>query len=162
MPAFTSTATCSSARIWPTPNINVPNNAAPPRRTVWPAEKGKILFFISPIVTRTGLRCRGVFSKALPLAAGGTLAFDTNRARSGQWPRLPLVRSMVFEKKILLAGLGFLALGALVRGGPPFATDDPEPVEYRHWEIYLASQYQHATDGAAGTLPHVEVNYGAL
>jgi len=69
---------------------------------------------------------------------------------------------MVFEKKILLAGLGFLALGALVRGGPPFATDDPEPVEYRHWEIYLASQYQHATDGAAGTLPHVEVNYGAL
>src|ERR1019366_8989957 len=24
--------------------------------------------------------------------------------------------------------------------GPPFLTDDPEPVEYQHWEFYLASQ----------------------
>ena len=23
--------------------------------------------------------------------------------------------------------------------GPPYVTDDPEPVEYRHWEVYFAS-----------------------
>ena len=31
------------------------------------------------------------------------------------------------------------ALGLLVAwGGPPFVTDDPEPVEYRHWEFYFS------------------------
>jgi hypothetical protein len=28
-------------------------------------------------------------------------------------------------------------------GGPPFVIDDPEPVEFRHWEVYLASQDAH-------------------
>ena len=46
--------------------------------------------------------------------------------------------------------------------GPPFVTDDPEPVGYRHWEIYLASQHAKDKDGWSGTAPHFEVNYGAL
>ncbi len=45
--------------------------------------------------------------------------------------------------------------------GPPFFTDDPEPVEYKHWEVYLASQYLKTADDRSGTAPHVEVNYGA-
>ncbi|MGD0615832.1 MAG: hypothetical protein ABSA69_10380 [Verrucomicrobiota bacterium] len=46
--------------------------------------------------------------------------------------------------------------------GPPFLTDDPEPVEYQHWEFYLASQdFKTAGDGS-GTAPHVELNYGVL
>jgi hypothetical protein len=45
--------------------------------------------------------------------------------------------------------------------GPPFVTDDPIPVDYQHWEVYLASQMNHNSDGWAGTLPHLEVNYGA-
>ena len=44
--------------------------------------------------------------------------------------------------------------------GPPFKTDDPEPVEYRHWELYLASQYVKDRDQLSATLPHVEANYG--
>lgn len=50
--------------------------------------------------------------------------------------------------------------------GPPFITDDPEPVDLHHWEVYLASIG--TTDKAGGqrstlaTLPHLEVNYGAL
>jgi hypothetical protein len=56
--------------------------------------------------------------------------------------------------------LGFVATGLLALAGPPFATDDPEPVEYQHWEVYLGSQFEHSSDGASGTLPHVEVNYG--
>ena len=45
--------------------------------------------------------------------------------------------------------------------GPPFFTDDPEPVDYKHWEVYLASQYLRTADGRSGTAPHMEVNYGA-
>ncbi len=44
--------------------------------------------------------------------------------------------------------------------GPPFVTDDPEPVEYRHWEVYVASEYAKHKDGFSGTAPHFEVNYG--
>lgn len=61
----------------------------------------------------------------------------------------------------LLWVVSFAAL-TLARGGPPFVTDDPVPVDYQHWEIYLASQYQHSSDGAAGALPQIEINYGAL
>ncbi len=49
-----------------------------------------------------------------------------------------------------------------VWAGPPFVTDDPEPVEYRHGELYIASIYANSRDGKAGTLPHVEFNYGPL
>lgn len=45
-------------------------------------------------------------------------------------------------------------------GGPPFRTDDPEPVEFKHWEVYIASIYQDDKDGIAATAPHLEVNYG--
>lgn len=50
----------------------------------------------------------------------------------------------------------------LAWAGPPFTTDDPEPVEYQHWEVYLASQMAHDRDGWSGTSPHLEVNYGAI
>lgn len=44
--------------------------------------------------------------------------------------------------------------------GPPFRTDDPEPVDYHHWEFYGASQIASDQDGVSGTAPHVEINYG--
>jgi hypothetical protein len=66
-----------------------------------------------------------------------------------------------FRLFYLLAALSlYLAPAALA--GPPFVTDDPEPVEYRHWEVYLASQLNHATDGWSGTSPQLEVNYGVV
>ncbi len=47
--------------------------------------------------------------------------------------------------------------------GPPFFTDDPEPVEHLHWEVYLATQWAHDKEsGTSATLPHAEVNYGVL
>lgn len=49
-----------------------------------------------------------------------------------------------------------------VSAGPPYLTDDPEPVALGHWEFYAASQWSIARNAAAGTAPHVEVNYGAL
>ena len=46
--------------------------------------------------------------------------------------------------------------------GPPFRTGDPEPTDYRHWEIYLFSEATHAKEGTEGVLPGFEANYGLL
>jgi hypothetical protein len=46
--------------------------------------------------------------------------------------------------------------------GPPFVTDDPEPVDYQHWEFYVASQDAKIGGDWSGTAPHLEVNYGAV
>ena len=55
-----------------------------------------------------------------------------------------------------------MALPIPALAGPPYVTDDPEPVEYHHWEVYLASQLAHEPGAWSGTAPHIEVNYGAL
>ncbi len=57
--------------------------------------------------------------------------------------------------------LGIVVAVHLAWAGPPYTTDDPEPVEYQHWEVYLASQLAHDADGWSGTSPHLELNYGA-
>jgi hypothetical protein len=59
-----------------------------------------------------------------------------------------------------LAGLVIASWSTPVCAGPPYDTDDPEPVAYRHWEFYLASQSFNDRDGWNGTAPHFEVNYG--
>ena len=46
--------------------------------------------------------------------------------------------------------------------GPPFITDDPDPVSYQHWEVYLFSIYSHSQGGNTGLIPAVEVNYGVV
>ncbi len=52
---------------------------------------------------------------------------------------------------------------AVVVAGPPYVTDDPEPVELHHWEVDLATQdFWSSRDGWSGTAPHVEVNYGVI
>jgi hypothetical protein len=56
----------------------------------------------------------------------------------------------------------FVFMPELAVAGPPFLTDDPEPVEYRHWEVYIASQYMHTKDQDFATLPHLEINYGIM
>src|SRR5215469_7682377 len=47
------------------------------------------------------------------------------------------------------------------QGGPPYVTDDPEPVDYQHWEFYVASINALNNGDWSGTAPHFEVNYGA-
>ena len=84
---------------------------------------------------------------------------------SRQSLRLPEIGNMRSSRPFFLF-LSFLCLVPALAGtafaGPPFVTDDPEPVEYRHWEIYLASQNAKDKGGWSGTAPHFEVNYGAL
>ncbi|HEY3757156.1 MAG TPA: transporter [Opitutaceae bacterium] len=65
-------------------------------------------------------------------------------------------------RRIRLVAFGFVGLAAFAHAGPPYVTDDPEPVDYQHWEVYVASQTEHTPDDVSGTLPHVEVNYGVV
>ena len=44
--------------------------------------------------------------------------------------------------------------------GPPFNTDDPQPVDFKHWEFYISSLSTFRRDIWTGTSPHIEVNYG--
>jgi hypothetical protein len=46
--------------------------------------------------------------------------------------------------------------------GPPFRTDDPEPVDFQHFEIYLFSLGTQIAGARSGMLPGLEVDYGAL
>lgn len=46
--------------------------------------------------------------------------------------------------------------------GPPFMTDDPEPVEYQHWEIIGFGMGSMAHGDSTGVVPAIEVNYGAV
>lgn len=46
--------------------------------------------------------------------------------------------------------------------GPPFDTDDPEPVEFKHWEYYISSINEYQSRTWSGTAPHFETNYGLI
>jgi len=66
-------------------------------------------------------------------------------------------------KEVLAALVCILTIGISSSwAGPPFVTDDPEPVEYQHGEFYLATQYAKDKDVTSGTAPHVELNYGVV
>ena len=66
--------------------------------------------------------------------------------------------------KRVSAVLAFAIVGAVFKtfGGPPFLTDDPEPVDYQNWEFYIASMHTQTADGWSGTAPHIEINYGVI
>ncbi len=46
--------------------------------------------------------------------------------------------------------------------GPPFDTDDPQPVDYMHLEYYISSISTFQPGKWSGTSPHFEVNYGII
>lgn len=68
--------------------------------------------------------------------------------------------------RILIVAAFFALFAVLcsssVWAGPPFVTDDPEPVDYKHGEFYVASVTGRNADWTSGTLPHFELNYGPL
>lgn len=65
-----------------------------------------------------------------------------------------LVRTAIVSVAAFSAGSTF--------AGPPFITDDPEPVEYRAWEINYGATYLHAAGATSGALPGIDINYGAF
>jgi hypothetical protein len=66
------------------------------------------------------------------------------------------------KKYLRLLTVALIGSAATVLAGPPFLTDDPEPVDYQTWEFYIGSQHQQTSDGWSGTAPHFELNYGVV
>ena len=56
--------------------------------------------------------------------------------------------------------LGTVLSAGAASAGPPFRTDDPEPVDYQHYEFYTLSTGTHVQGGTSGVLPAFEYNYG--
>lgn len=75
-----------------------------------------------------------------------------------------LSKSMKLIVKSILIMKILLAVPQILFAGPPFLTDDPDPVEFKHWEFYISSQntFNHAPISSTGTLPHFEINYGLV
>ncbi len=62
---------------------------------------------------------------------------------------------------LIIAGLtGAIAYAGLAAAGPPFRTDDPEPVPYGHYEAYLFSSGTQGAGGWNGVGPAIEFNDG--
>lgn len=65
----------------------------------------------------------------------------------------------------ILAIFALTLLGASAQqasAGPPFVTDDPEPVEFKHWELYVFAIYNHPPQTDTGQFPAIEFNYGVV
>jgi hypothetical protein len=120
---------------------------------------------------------RGAVEKSGPLPAlprvHGTARFGA-AALGLKIILLPCERALLHEsfkvlkimrhifKIIALAASLNLLLTTRVFAGPPFLTDDPEPVDYQHWEAYLFGNGDHTSGGYIVNGPAVEINYGAL
>lgn len=61
----------------------------------------------------------------------------------------------------LLLTMTLFVLPQAAWAGPPFETDDPEPVETGHWEVYAFSAGAVGQHASTGLGPSLEVNYGA-
>ena len=59
----------------------------------------------------------------------------------------------------IVAALLFFSSGKLM-AGPPFVTDDPEPVEEHGWEINYAASKTWEPHGASAAMPAIDINYG--
>jgi hypothetical protein len=76
------------------------------------------------------------------------------------------VAGLASKEKLREAWLGVAAALAVFAAspsyaGPPFMTDDPEPVDLNHWEVYGFTAGTHVLGDTGGVLAGVEVNYGA-
>ena len=65
-------------------------------------------------------------------------------------------------KYMYLTGILFILVIRQAYAGPPFNTDDPQPVEFHHWEYYISTINTFRSDISTGTSPHFEVNYGLV
>ena len=61
----------------------------------------------------------------------------------------------------IACALALLAWAGTSRAGPPFVTDDPEPVDYGHWEINSAVTGTRSVGTTNAFAPQVDTNYGA-
>src|SRR5260370_2295668 len=65
---------------------------------------------------------------------------------------------MLRRSKMIAVAMVLMARPALA--GPPYVSDDPEPTDYKHFEIYTFSSGT-ATRGDIGGASGIDFNYGA-
>lgn len=58
--------------------------------------------------------------------------------------------------------MGEIVVSGMLYAGPPYVTDDPETLEYRHWEVYYAAQFNYSKGYISGSAPQLDLNYGLL
>jgi hypothetical protein len=85
---------------------------------------------------------------------------------TGRKERIARDRDLLIRSKIIRPGwcLALLSLLFTVNGlwaGPPFFTDDPEPVPRRHYEAYLFGTVDRVPGTSSWALPAFEFNIGA-
>jgi hypothetical protein len=56
--------------------------------------------------------------------------------------------------------VALLGLTQPVLAGPPYLSDDPEPTDYKHYEIYTFGNGTATRDGRSGEMG-IDFNYGA-
>ena len=61
-----------------------------------------------------------------------------------------------------LIAAALILVSTPVLAGPPFLTDDPAPVDYKHSEFYIFSTMDKTNDGKDTAMPAFEYNYGVL
>ncbi|MBW6526435.1 hypothetical protein KZ813_06240 [Sphingomonas sp. RHCKR7] len=64
--------------------------------------------------------------------------------------------------RYLVAAAVALIVATPAAAGPPFLTDDPEPTDFRHWEIYAPLFEVDGRGAEYGGAVGAEINYGAL
>jgi hypothetical protein len=70
-------------------------------------------------------------------------------------------RTSMSCRRVALALVLVAVVSRPALAGPPFLTDDPEPVELHHWEAYAFSTYDHSSGATAIQGPALEFNLGA-
>jgi len=70
---------------------------------------------------------------------------------------------IILPTRVLTISVALMLTGWLpVLAGPPFQTDDPEPVGYQHFEAYVFSTYDGTKSGSATQGPAYEMNWGVV
>jgi hypothetical protein len=67
---------------------------------------------------------------------------------------------MLHTARLIALALALTAVSGAAKAGPPFLTDDPEPVPYRHSEFYVFGTRDKAVDSDTIQGPSMEFNYG--
>ena len=83
----------------------------------------------------------------------------------GAWPKLILhqITRSAFRRLVPPLALAAYVAGLVpATAGPPFVTDDPEPVDFQHFEINTALQGTRARSDRSGEAPGMDINYGLL
>lgn len=81
---------------------------------------------------------------------------NTAKARAHMGASIFNLRRRRKQAGLLLA----LACALGLHGGPPFLTDDPDPVDLNHWEAYVFGQGERTASANFISGPAIELNYG--